>query len=119
APPALPSFPTRRSSDLLIFLGIDSIVQHVVGAKWEPIVTLVRILIVAGFLRSIAALATGVFHGAGRPHLDFWMNLPRLVLLTVLIWTACAWRGLVGASYLVILAVSSCLPLWIRRLIRA
>src|SRR5690606_40109098 len=83
APPALPSFPTRRSSDLLIFLGIDSIVQHVVGAKWEPIVTLVRILIVAGFLRSIAALATGVFHGAGRPHLAFWMNLPRLVLLTV------------------------------------
>lgn len=97
---------------VVIFLGIEGIVAHVVGPKWEPIIPLVKILVVAGFVRSVAALATGVFHGAGRPHLDFWMNLPRFCLLAVLIWPACALGGLVGASWLALAAVSSCLFTW-------
>lgn len=97
---------------VLIFCTIDSIVLYLLGAKWLPIVPLVRVLVAAGFLRSIAALATGVFHGAGRPHLDFWMNLPRLGLLAFLIWPACAWGGLQGASWLILVAVLSCFPTW-------
>lgn len=96
----------------LIFLGIDSIVEHILGPAWRPTVPLVKILVVAGFVRSIAALATGIFHGAARPHLDFWMNLPRFVLLVVLIVPACALYGLEGACWLVLLAVSACLPTW-------
>jgi lipopolysaccharide exporter len=96
----------------LIFLSIESIVAHVLGLAWRPIIPLVKILVVAGFIRSIAALATGVFHGAGRPHLDFWMNLPRFILLVGLIVPACALFGLEGACWLVLLAVSCCLPTW-------
>lgn len=96
----------------LIFLGVSSIVEHILGPTWRPIVPLVKILVIAGFVRSIAALATGIFHGAGRPHLDFWMNFPRFVLLVVLIVPACALFGLEGACWLVLLAVSSCLPTW-------
>lgn len=98
---------------VLILLGVDGAVQHVIGAKWEPIVPLVKILAIAGFVRSVAALATGLFHAAGRPALDFWMNVPRFVLLVALIWPACALGGLAGASYLVLIAVSSCLPTWL------
>lgn len=100
----------------LIFLGVGSIVEHILGSAWRPTVPLVKILVIAGFVRSIAALATGIFHGAGRPHLDFWMNLPRFILLVVLIVPACALFGLEGACWLVLLAVSSCLPTWYRGL---
>jgi O-antigen/teichoic acid export membrane protein len=95
-----------------IFLGIESIVEHILGSSWQPIIPLVKILVVAGFVRSTVALATGIFHGAGRPHLDFWMNLPRFILLVGLIVPACAFFGLEGACWLVLLAISSCLPSW-------
>jgi O-antigen/teichoic acid export membrane protein len=96
----------------LIYLGIDSIVQHILGPTWSSIVPLVKILVIAGFVRSTVALSTGMFHGAGRPHLDFWMNLPRFVLLLGLIVPACAYFGLQGVCWLVLLAISSCLPTW-------
>jgi lipopolysaccharide exporter len=96
----------------LIFLTIAPLVEHVFGQQWQPIVPLVRILVCAGFVRSIVALAMGLFHGVGRPQLDFYMNLPRFLVLTFGIWPACAWFGLRGASWLTLLAVGSCLPTW-------
>lgn len=98
---------------VVIYINIDSVVTHVVGEKWQAIIPLVQILVAAGFIRSIAALAAALFQGTGRPHLDFYMNLPRFVLLLALIWPACAFWGLKGASFLTLIAVSSCLPTWL------
>lgn len=95
-----------------IWMLIPDIVQHILGAKWAPIIGLTRLLVLSGFVRSVVALGGAVFQATGRPDLDLKMNLPRLLLLLFLIWPACAWRGLEGASYLVIAALSSCLPIW-------
>ncbi len=95
-----------------IWMLIPDIVAHVLGAKWEPIIPLTRLLVLGGFVRSVVALGGAVFQATGRPDLDLKMNLSRLVLLMALIWPACAWKGLEGASYLVLLAISSCLPVW-------
>ncbi len=96
-----------------LFVNIDGIVAHIVGHKWQPIIPLVRVLVLAGFVRSIAALAAALFQGAGRPHLDFFMNLPRVFLLVFLIWPMCAYFGLQGAAWLTFVAVCSCMPTWL------
>lgn len=97
---------------VLFWMAIPGVVQHILGDKWQPIIPLVRVLTLAGFVRAVAGLAAGLFHAAGRPSLDFWMNLPRFILLVTLIWPACAYGGLHGVGWLVLLAVSSCLPTW-------
>ncbi|MBX3184825.1 MAG: lipopolysaccharide biosynthesis protein [Polyangiaceae bacterium] len=97
---------------VLLFAIIPDIVHHVVGGKWEPVIPLVRILVIAGWVRSFAALAGPLFQGANRPDLDFKMNLPRFLIAVLLIWPACAYGGLKGASYIVLAGIVTCLPTW-------
>ncbi len=97
---------------VLIWGFIPDFVHWVIGSRWERIVPLVRILVIAGFLRSFAALAGPVFQAVGRPDLDFKMNLPRFLCTVGLIWPACAKWGLEGACWVVMLAISTTLPTW-------
>jgi lipopolysaccharide exporter len=93
---------------------VPYLVRHIVGTKWQPIVPLVHILVLGGFIRSFMALAGPLFQAAGRSDLDFRMNLPRFFVIVLFIWPACAFFGLDGASWLVVASVASILPLWLR-----
>ncbi|MBK7579680.1 MAG: lipopolysaccharide biosynthesis protein [Myxococcales bacterium] len=99
-------------STAIIWSLIPLFVTHVIGSKWQAIVPLVRILVVAGFVRCFAALAGPIFQGLGRPDLDVKMNLPRFVLTLALIWPACARYGLEGACWVVLAAIATTLPTW-------
>lgn len=96
-----------------IWFLIPHVVEHVIGAKWAPVIPLVRILAVAGLVRAVAALAGPLFLAAGRPELDFRMNLPRLVVLAVSIYPLTATHGLAGACFAVLLGTLCCIPTWI------
>jgi O-antigen/teichoic acid export membrane protein len=96
-----------------IWVLIPGIVTYVIGSKWERIVPLVRILVLAGFVRSFAALAGPMFQAVGRPDLDFKMNLPRFLCTVGLIWPACARWGLEGVCWVVLVATCTTLPTWI------
>jgi O-antigen/teichoic acid export membrane protein len=96
----------------VIWVFIPHIVDLVIGEKWRPIVPLVRILVIAGFVRSFQALAGPVFYAVGRPDLDFKMNLPRFIATVALIWPACALFGIDGACWVVLIAITSTLPIW-------
>ncbi|MFO0565808.1 MAG: lipopolysaccharide biosynthesis protein [Polyangiaceae bacterium] len=87
--------------------------QWVIGPQWSRIVPLVRILVLAGFVRSFAAIAGPVFQALGRPDLDFKMNLPRFLCTVGLIWPACARFGLEGVCWVVLIAISTTLPTWL------
>jgi O-antigen/teichoic acid export membrane protein len=95
---------------VILMLLIEGIVSFVIGQKWAPIVPLVQVLAIAGFVRSVAALGGALFQACGVPDIDFRMNLPRLVLLLGLIWPACAYAGMLGATLVVLISVSACLP---------
>jgi len=97
---------------VILFAIIPDIVHYVVGDKWIPVIPLVRILVIAGWIRSFAALAGPLFQGANRPDLDFKMNLPRFLIAVLLIWPACAYGGLEGVSYIVLAGIATCLPTW-------
>jgi O-antigen/teichoic acid export membrane protein len=96
----------------LIYAVVPDLVAHVIGNKWSPIVPLVRILVLAGFVRSFAALAGFYFYGVGRPDLNLKMNLPRLVGLCVLVWPFTAAWGLEGTSLAVLVSLALTLPIW-------
>lgn len=96
----------------LVWFLVPYLVELVIGQKWERIIPLVELLVLAGLVRSVAALGGALFQASNRPDLDFKMNLPRLVVIVTLIWPFSAWWGLEGACLVVLLAVSSCLPVW-------
>ncbi|MEZ4461135.1 MAG: lipopolysaccharide biosynthesis protein [bacterium] len=95
-----------------IWLATPGIVAHVVGDKWAAIIPLVEILVLSAFVRSFAALGGALFQACNRPDLDFKMNVPRFLALVVLLWPFTATWGLEGASWVVLIAISMCLPVW-------
>jgi O-antigen/teichoic acid export membrane protein len=96
----------------LVWIMAPYIVDLIIGEKWTPIIPLIKILAVAGLVRSVAALGGALFQAANRPDLDFKMNLPRLAVIVTLIWPFSAQWGLEGACFVVLLAIASTLPVW-------
>lgn len=97
---------------VLIWHLIPYLVELIIGNKWVDIIPLVRILVIAGLIRSITALGGALFQATNRPDLDFKMSLPRVLIIIGLVWPFSAWWGLEGASYVVLLAVSSKFIVW-------
>ena len=97
---------------VVIWIFVPDFVNYVIGAKWQAIVPLVRILVIAGFVRSFAAIAGALFQALGRPDLDLKMNLPRFIATIAFIWPACALWGLAGACLVVLVAILATLPTW-------
>lgn len=97
---------------VIIWFMAPYLVNLIIGEKWEPIIPLIQILVIAGLVRSVAALGGALFQASNRPDLDFKMNLPRLVVIVTLIWPFSARWGLEGACLVVLLAISSTLPVW-------
>ena len=95
-----------------IWLVVPGIVEHIIGAKWQPIIPLVQILVISAFIRSIAALAGALFQACDRPDLDFKMNLPRFFAVVGLIWPFTAWWGLEGACWVVVIAIATTMPVF-------
>lgn len=100
------------SVTILIWFLVPYLVDLIIGQKWAEIIPLVRILVVAGLVRSVAALGGALFQAANRPDLDFKMNLPRMLIILGLIWPFSAQWGLIGACFVVLLAISSTLVVW-------
>ena len=97
---------------VLLWAAAPDLVDLVLGPRWHPVIPLIRILVVAGFLRSFAALAGYYFYAVGRPDLNFRMNLPRLFVTLALLWPFSAMWGLAGACWAIVLAIGSALPVW-------
>jgi lipopolysaccharide exporter len=96
------------------------IVVLVLGPGWEPAVTPLRILIVFGVVRSLAATAGPLLKAVGKPNVIFWIVLVKLVFILAIIIPLTRLYGLAGASLAVTLpmVVEQCY-LWsiIKRLI--
>jgi O-antigen/teichoic acid export membrane protein len=97
---------------VIIWFLIPDYVRYVVSSKWQPIVPLVRILVVAGLVRSLAATGGALFQAMARPDLDFRMQLPRFVVLVGAIWPASKYLGVAGVCWVCLASILGCLPQW-------
>lgn len=75
--------------------------ELVLGAKWLPIVTPIRILCVYGVIRSIGATTGPVFKTVNRPDYITKIQLLKLVILLILIYPFTVKWGIAGAAMVI------------------
>lgn len=76
----------------------EDIIVTVYGAKWAEAVLPLRVLAIFGCLQALWMLNGYLFNAIGRPHIDFYMNASRLLLVVSLLYPLTTALGLVGAS---------------------
>lgn len=74
------------------------IVAALYGARWAQAAAPLQVLAVFGCFRALWMLNGYLYNAIGKPQIDFYMNLSRLVSMSALIYPLTIWYGLVGAS---------------------
>lgn len=99
---------------VFIMLSAPEIVYGVLGAKWTPAIKPIQILAVAGFIRAVAATGGPLFLGTGRPEMDFWMNLCRVMVIAITIYPLTKMYGVSGTSFSIVIGLAATIPLWLK-----
>ncbi|MDD5233219.1 MAG: lipopolysaccharide biosynthesis protein [Syntrophales bacterium] len=89
-----------------IFLLAPEFTRLFMGEKWMPMVPAMRVLVLAGLARSVAATTGPVFNAIGRPGIDTKWQLVRLILLVISIYPLAVHLGILGVSISVLLSIS-------------
>ncbi len=95
----------------ILLLGPE-FVHIFLGEAWTPMVSVLRILAVAGFLHSVVTLGTPLFRGAGTPKLDFTIYLTRAIVIVVALFPLTKLYGMQGVALATTLSIVMVLPIW-------
>lgn len=76
----------------------DDIIFTVYGPKWAPATVALQILAVFGCLQALWMLNGYLFNAVGKPHIDFYTNGARLVVVVSLLYPLTMTFGIAGAS---------------------
>jgi O-antigen/teichoic acid export membrane protein len=96
---------------LIVFAEV--IVRVLLGHQWMEIVPLLRILAVAGFVRSVVAIGGRALYAVGTPRWDSLVSATRLVVLAVTLVPFVGWRGLEGAALAVLVSAVLIIPVYL------
>ena len=94
---------------VLIFVLAGDVTSLLLGEKWMPMVPALRILVVAGYLRSLQATTGPAFMGLGRADIDTKAQMIRLLVLATALYPFAVWWGVEGAAAAVVLSTFACL----------
>jgi O-antigen/teichoic acid export membrane protein len=89
-----------------IFILAPQFTKIFLGTKWLPMVPPVKILVLAGMIRSLAATTGPVFGGIGKPDIDTKWQIIRFMVLAVSIYPLTAAWHMLGTSFAVLLSIS-------------
>ena len=81
-----------------LILLADELVLLLYGEKWAPASDVLKVLAVFGLLRSFTAVNGYLFNGMGKPKIDFYISVVRLVLIGLLILPLTINYGIVGTA---------------------
>lgn len=98
------------SLSTIIFVFISDIVRIFLHDQWLPIINPVRLLVLAGCIRSIQSVTGSIFYALGKPKLDTIAQVLRVVILLLIIFPLTSIYKINGAPIAVLVsAVFSCL----------
>jgi O-antigen/teichoic acid export membrane protein len=106
-------FIVNLSLSLIVVIFADFIVQIMLGPQWMEIVPILRILAVAGFLRSMVQLGGRVLYALGKPGWDSLVSATRLVALAVMLVPFAEWRGVEGVAIAVVVSSFLIVPVYL------
>lgn len=92
-------------------LGVRTFVQFVLGEYWLPIVPIMQILAVQGFMLAVTSPSEVLFQAVGRPIIGTRIQLLSTVVLAVVIWPSIVWAGASGAAFSFAVASGAVAPL--------
>jgi O-antigen/teichoic acid export membrane protein len=88
-----------------IFVLGNDFTRLYLGQKWIPIIAIMQILSIGGFIRSIGATFGPVFLGLGKPKILTKFMLLQLILLVFFIYQFSTKWGLTGIAFAVVLTM--------------
>ncbi len=91
---------------VVLFSAAEPLIRYGLGAQWIGAVSVLRILVFAGFLRSLAAVGGYVFYAVGTPHLNFRMNLWRIGAFAVVVYPCSQIWGVSGVAVAVSISLA-------------
>jgi len=97
---ALFSFPLA----FCLFFLATPLTKIFLGEKWLPMVPAMQILVLAGFLRSLAATTGAVFYAVGQPKIETRWEVIQLIVLALAIYPLALKDGLRGVAGAVLLS---------------
>lgn len=89
------------------------IVRWFLGPQWDEIMTPLRILAMAGLIRSLVTVGGRVFFALGHPEYDFVINLSRVVIFALAVYPMAERFALAGVAIAVLVANASTVPLYL------
>lgn len=90
----------------LIFILARDITQIILGSEWISMVDAMKILVLAGFIRSIAATSGPLFLATGKPQIDSYLQGIRFIIIIVLIYPFTIRWGMVGVAFVTLISIS-------------
>ena len=91
---------------VVLMIETEPIVRVLLGDKWLPVVTPLRILAVWALVRAFVGTAPDVFRGRGKPHLAMYFLVPGTGVLTLLLLLLVPRLDVNGAAAAQALAIS-------------
>jgi lipopolysaccharide exporter len=88
----------------LIFILSKEFTQLFLSEKWMPIVPAMKILVVAGAIRSLVASTCSVFRATGKPKIETIWQIIRLSIIVALIYPFSMKWGIAGTSIVILLS---------------
>lgn len=89
----------------LIFVLAPDFTRIFLGEKWIPMVPAMQVLVFAGLIRAIFSTTGPIFFAVGKPKIDTFWQLIRLLVLAALIYPLTSKWGILGASIAVFFSV--------------
>lgn len=96
----------RYVSLLAIPVGVATVIfahdftYAILGEKWAPAIAPIQLLGIYGLIRSVAANMGTIFQAGGKPQWLAGIAVWRLITMTVLLYPAIVWGGLIGVCVL-------------------
>jgi O-antigen/teichoic acid export membrane protein len=101
-----------------IFMLAPEFTQIFLTQKWTPIVSPLRILVIAGMVRALVTTGGALFQGKGLPNIDYKMNFIRLSILAIAIYPLTLVFGISGTALAVALGNFGCIPIWLTETVK-
>lgn len=86
-----------------IFLMAPEVVEHVLGAKWLPMVPALRLLAAWGLIRSLGANSGPLYRAVGRPDIGTKIQFAKVITLVPMLVAAFVYGGLTAVAVAVTL----------------
>ena len=69
-----------------LFLLAPEFTRIILGQKWQPIISPLQILAIAGILTSFVTTGSSLFYASGRPKIEFQIQSMRLIVMACIIY---------------------------------